>query len=90
MTSFVQIRGSIPLFWYQQPNPLTPKPDIVYQAEHDPDYKATKRHFAQIMSKYAYPIFCFNLTKKFNKREKIVANEYNRAINEKINNELPK
>ena len=30
------------------------------------------------------------MTKRFNKREKIVANEYNRAINEKINNELPK
>lgn len=42
------------------------------------------------MAKYGYPISVFNLTKKFNKREKIVSTEYNRAVNEKINNELPK
>ena len=29
MTSFVQVRGSIPFFWYQEPDPLTPKPKII-------------------------------------------------------------
>jgi len=43
-----------------------------------------------LMAKYSYPIYCFNLTKMFNAREKIVANEYNRAVNELINSDLPK
>lgn len=33
VTSFVQIRGSIPLFWGQIPNKLKPKPDIILQQE---------------------------------------------------------
>ena len=42
------------------------------------------------MGKFSFPIYCFNLTKKFNARERIVANEYNKAINEHINEQLPK
>jgi len=42
------------------------------------------------MSKFSYPIYCFNLTKKQNAREKIVADEYNKVINEHINDQLPK
>ena len=29
LSSFVQVRGSIPFFWSQIPNPLQPKPDII-------------------------------------------------------------
>lgn len=29
ISSFVQVRGSIPFFWTQIPNPLQPKPDII-------------------------------------------------------------
>jgi hypothetical protein len=29
VSSFVLIRGSIPLFWTQDPNPLIPKPEII-------------------------------------------------------------
>lgn len=29
LSSFIQVRGSIPFFWTQIPNPLRPKPDIV-------------------------------------------------------------
>jgi len=31
ISSFVQIRGSIPFFWSQIPNALTPKPDIILE-----------------------------------------------------------
>lgn len=87
----MQIRGSIPLFWQQVPNSFTPKPDIVYlQDQQDPEYKATKSHFAQLLHKFSYPIYCFNLTKQFNHREMIVANPYNRVVNNVINTELPK
>ena len=73
------------------PNLQNPKPDIVlHQDLTDPLYKAIKRHFAQLMSKFSYPIYVFNLTKKNNHREQIVANEYQKAVNEVINADLPK
>lgn len=56
----------------------------------DPEYLATKRHFAQLFSKFSFPIYCFNLTKKNKERELTVSNEYCRAINERLNSELPK
>ena len=42
------------------------------------------------MAKFSHPIYCFNLTKKFKARERLVSDEYNKAVNEKINIELPK
>ena len=44
-TSFVQIRGSIPLFWSQDNNFVTPKPQIMLQRR-DPFYASTILHFA--------------------------------------------
>jgi phosphatidylinositol 3,5-bisphosphate 5-phosphatase len=44
VSSFVQVRGSIPLFWTQDPNPLIAKPEIFVNTS-DIDYLATKRHF---------------------------------------------
>lgn len=70
---------------------MTPKPDIVLQQDtSDPLYKATRAHFANLMRNYQYPIYCFNLTKMFNQREAIVANPYNKVVNDIINLELPK
>lgn len=92
MTSFVQVRGSIPLFWYQQPNPMKPKPDIIFQSDADPDYRATRRHFAQLFRKFGWPVTCINLTKKKmskENRELEVAAEYRRAVEDRINLELP-
>jgi hypothetical protein len=63
---------------------------VLQQEQQDPLYKATKRHFAHMFSKFSFPIYCFNLTKEFNNREMIVANEYNKAVNQIINPELPK
>ena len=42
------------------------------------------------MAKFSYPIYCLNLTKKNNAREKTVALEYTKVANEVINRELPK
>jgi len=43
-SSYVQIRGSIPLFWTQKANALIAKPDIIL-LKNDSQYRATKRHF---------------------------------------------
>ena len=48
MTSFVQVRGSIPTFWSQIPNPFNPKPDIVLDTRKDPEFASTRRHFGRL------------------------------------------
>ena len=89
MSSFVQVRGSIPFFWSQIPNPLTVQPDIVFDKNIDTNAVATRKHFARIFQKYSYPIYCLNLTKANNAREETVASEYRSFINYTINKELP-
>jgi len=89
MTSFVQVRGSIPFFWYQEPDPLIPKPRIVLDRERDVPAHATRRHFARLFRKYSSPIYSLNLTKADNKREETVASEYRNFVNVVLNKELP-
>ena len=48
MSSFVQVRGSIPFFWSQIPNPLTVQPDIVLDKNIDQNAVATRKHFARL------------------------------------------
>jgi hypothetical protein len=63
-TSFVQVRGSIPLFWTQKAAVGDPRPMITIQSQLDPSYHATKLHFANLVRRYGYPIVCLNLIKK--------------------------
>ena len=61
---------------------MRPKPDIILAQEVDPDYRATRRHFAQLFRKFGSSIYCFNLTKKKQtkeNRELEVAYEYRKA-----------
>jgi len=88
ISSFVQIRGSIPLFWTQDPNPLIAKPEIFINTS-DIDYLATKRHFCDLLQQYSYPIVIYNLTKKLDNRECRLSDQYKYAINEVLNSELP-
>ena len=70
---------------------MRPKPDImISQDEQDPEYRATRRHFAQLFRKFGWPITCINLTKKKNAREQPVAALYNEFVNTQINDELPR
>merc|ERR1712137_564619 len=59
-SAFVQIRGSIPLFWGQEPRTLTPKPPIFLQ-RCDPLYAASKLHFRDLFRRFGYPIVVLNL-----------------------------
>lgn len=60
-TSFVQHRGSIPLYWTQDLNRL-PKPPIEINL-FDPFYQSSAMHFNDLMSRYGTPIFILNLIK---------------------------
>ncbi|KRX00400.1 hypothetical protein PPERSA_03621 [Pseudocohnilembus persalinus] len=88
-SSYVQIRGSAPLFWFQEPNMLTPKPKInlTYQDQH---YLVSKKHIADLYALYGEQIFMINLVKSNEKvpREKLIADEYHRAMNT-VNEHIP-
>ena len=89
LSSFVQVRGSIPFFWSQIPNPITFKPDIILERHVDLNAVSTRKHFARIFQKYSFPIQILNLTKANNEREETVAAEYRNFIRQTLNKELP-
>lgn len=60
-TSFVQHRGSIPLYWTQDLNRL-PKPPIEINLS-DPYYQSSAMHFNDLLSRYGAPIIILNLIK---------------------------
>lgn len=80
-TSFVQHRGSIPLFWGQEMSGIAPKPAISIQIV-DPFFVATRRHFEQLCQRYASPVIALDLVKQNEKvpRESILLKEYDQAI----------
>ncbi|CAL1139014.1 unnamed protein product [Cladocopium goreaui] len=60
--SFVQIRGSVPLFWSQEAAAYNPKPPVVYPLC-DPTLSATRRHFVDLLERYGTPQLVVNLMK---------------------------
>lgn len=60
-TSFVQHRGSIPLYWTQDLNRL-PKPPIEINLS-DPFYLSSALHFNNLFQRYGLPIIILNLIK---------------------------
>ncbi|KAF8114273.1 hypothetical protein N665_0039s0037 [Sinapis alba] len=79
MTSVVQMRGSIPLFWSQEASVLNPQPDIILNNK-DEDYVATQHHFENLKQRYGKLIIILNLLKKGKHRENILLEEFRKAI----------
>ena len=69
ISSFIQIRGSIPVYWYQVQNAFYKKPGIKANLS-DIRYEATKRHFSSLYERYGTPCIVFNLTKKIEEGER--------------------
>ncbi|KAJ4824555.1 actin cytoskeleton and mitosis protein [Turnera subulata] len=67
ISSVVQNRGSIPLFWSQETSRLNLKPDIIL-AKKDQNYQATRLHFENLVKRYGNPIIILNLIKTQEKR----------------------
>ncbi|CAA0821172.1 Phosphoinositide phosphatase SAC2 [Striga hermonthica] len=88
ISSVVQNRGSIPLFWSQETSKLNIKPDIILSRK-DEKYEATKLHFDNLVKRYGNPIIILNLIKTREKkpRESILRAEFAKAI-EVINKDL--
>ncbi|AQK82858.1 Phosphoinositide phosphatase SAC2 [Zea mays] len=89
ISSVVQNRGSIPLFWSQETSKLNLKPDIILHGK-DKNYEATRLHFENLRKRYGNPIIILNLIKTREKRprEIILRREFDRAI-KIINSGLP-
>lgn len=89
ISSVVQNRGSIPLFWSQETSRLNIKPDIILSKK-DQNYEATRLHFENLAKRYGNPIIILNLIKTIEKRprESILRGEFANAI-EYINKDLP-
>ncbi|KAK2997112.1 hypothetical protein RJ639_025402, partial [Escallonia herrerae] len=89
LTSVVQNRGSIPLFWSQETSRLNIKPDIRLSKK-DNKYEATRLHFDNLVNRYGNPIIILNLIKTREKRprESILRAEFASAI-DYVNKDLP-
>ncbi|KAL5728507.1 suppressor of actin mutation [Ranunculus cassubicifolius] len=88
VSSVVQNRGSIPLFWSQETSRLNIKPDIILSKK-DQSYDATRLHFENLAKRYGNPIIVLNLikTRERKPRESILRIEFANAI-EAINKDL--
>jgi hypothetical protein len=88
-TSFLQHRGSIPLYWSQDQIALSAKPNINVDLI-DPYYTSTAKHFDNLFARYGSPIIVLNLIKAKEriKRESILLNHFSEAI-QYLNQSLP-
>ncbi|CAL9199062.1 unnamed protein product [Musa hybrid cultivar] len=89
ITSVVQNRGSIPLFWSQETSKLNIRPDIILHKK-DKNYEATRLHFENLVKRYGNPIIILNLIKSREKkpRESLLRAEFANAI-DFINKDIP-
>jgi len=80
-SSYLQMRGSIPVYWSQESSVTIPKPPIVLNRV-DPTYRATQIHFEHLFQRYGSPIVVLDLVKQSEKRERevIVGDEYRHAV----------
>uniref|UniRef100_A0AAY4DLM6 SAC domain-containing protein n=1 Tax=Denticeps clupeoides TaxID=299321 RepID=A0AAY4DLM6_9TELE len=80
-SSYVQVRGSVPLYWSQDISTMMPKPPIRLD-QADPFAHVAALHFDQMFRRFGSPIIILNLVKKREKRkhEKILSEELYPAI----------
>ncbi|KAJ6809580.1 phosphoinositide phosphatase SAC2-like [Iris pallida] len=80
ISSVVQNRGSIPLYWSQESSWLNIKPDII--VHNNQNYEATRLHFENLVKRYRNPILILNLIKTREKkpRESVLREEFDNAI----------
>ena len=88
-TSYVQHRGSIPLYWTQDNTGVSPKPDINLNLI-DPFYTPAALHFDNLFERYGSPIYVLNLIKARERmpRETKLLVEYKHAL-DFLNQSLP-
>ncbi|KEG09999.1 putative synaptojanin (N-terminal domain), putative,inositol/phosphatidylinositol phosphatase [Trypanosoma grayi] len=79
-TSYVQVRGSVPLHWFHPPTQL-PKPPIKLGVT-DLYYTDTRKHFQELLEDYGAPLIIMNLLRQREKRprETLLSSEYRKVV----------
>ncbi|ESO98034.1 hypothetical protein LOTGIDRAFT_143268 [Lottia gigantea] len=67
ISSFTQVRGSVPLSWSQDVVKMVPKPAILMD-KRDPYAEVAGLHFNGLLKRYGAPIIVLNLVKRREKR----------------------
>jgi hypothetical protein len=67
VTSLIQCRGSIPLFW-SHTNLYSPKPDVQLESDLELRLAASKKHFENLFIRYGFNIHCLNLVKQLDSK----------------------
>uniref|UniRef100_A0A5K3FN72 SAC domain-containing protein n=1 Tax=Mesocestoides corti TaxID=53468 RepID=A0A5K3FN72_MESCO len=83
VSSLVQHRGSVPLFWTQDTTRIVVgKPPLAITWE-DPYYEAFGKHFADLIERHGAPVLVLNLMKQREKRpfEQLLTDGFLRGIN---------
>uniref|UniRef100_A0A8D8PM46 Polyphosphoinositide phosphatase n=1 Tax=Cacopsylla melanoneura TaxID=428564 RepID=A0A8D8PM46_9HEMI len=82
ISSFVQMRGSIPAHWSQDITKMVAKPAITLDLN-DPFYTAAGAHFNSLLRRYGAPTIILNLVKKREKKkhESQLSEELHSAVN---------
>ncbi|TFK69821.1 hypothetical protein BDN72DRAFT_944042 [Pluteus cervinus] len=80
-TSYVQYRGSIPVYWTQETNSMSPRPPIEISVV-DPFFTAAAHHFDDLFMRYGAPITILNLVKRREPvpRESKLLDEYTQCV----------
>ena len=79
INSYIQIRGSIPMIWTQEPN-MTRNPKIEINNNPEENYNSFSSHIKELLNKYD-SIHCINLIDKKKDQFKI-GKEYEKLCNE--------
>lgn len=88
-TSYVMLRGSIPVFWTQDSTNMSPRPPITISVA-DPYFVPAMRHFDRLFRAYGTPVVVLNLIKAKERqpRESKLLHAYGECI-EYLNQFLP-
>jgi hypothetical protein len=81
ISSYIHIRGSVPIYWYQEHVAFIPKPTIRVNYS-DVFFETTKRHFSLLTKRYGGPLIVCNLTKQHDepKQESLLNETYLDAV----------
>jgi hypothetical protein len=71
VTSLIQCRGSIPLFW-SHTNLYSPKPDVQLESDLDMRLIASKKHFENLFIRYGFNINVLNLVKQVDSKGEVM------------------
>ncbi|XP_045150542.1 polyphosphoinositide phosphatase [Echinops telfairi] len=80
-SSYVQVRGSVPLSWSQDISTMMPKPPITLD-QADPFARVAALHFDQMLQRFGSPLIILNLVKERERRkhERILSEELVAAV----------